>query len=258
MIQPAPATDVLAEARRLHGRAEAAGITARLLGGAAVALSAGGPLPAVLQRPYKDLDYVVRRADAPGWRELLETSGYTADTQFNVLHGAQRMLHYDPVNGRQLDTFVSTFAMCHALELEDRLPAGSATLAPADILLTKLQIFEVNDKDLTDSIALLLSHPVTADGAPATADGPAGIAADRLAEVTRTDWGWHTTLTDNLAKVAQRLPTAGLSRIQAGLVAQRMEQITEALASAPKSLRWRARAKIGRRVPWYDLPEEVE
>ena len=76
--------------------------------------------------------------------------------------------------------------------------------------------------------------------------------------MTRTDWGWHTTLTDNLAKVAQRLPTVGLTRTQAGLVAQRIEQITETLARAPKSLKWRARARIGRRVPWYDLPEEVE
>lgn len=28
--------------------------------------------------------------------------------------------------------------------------------------------------------------------------------------------------------------------------------------SAPKSLKWRARAKIGRRIPWYELPEDVE
>jgi hypothetical protein len=44
---------------------------------------------------------------------------------------------------------------------------------------------------------------------------------------------------------------------QAGLVARRVGQITEALAGAPKTLKWRGRAKIGRRVPWYDLPEEV-
>ena len=109
---------------------------------------------------------MVRRADAARWRGLLDGHGYTADTQFNTLHGAQRLLHYDPAHQRQLDTFVSSFAMCHALDLEDRLPAGSATLAPADLLLTKLQIYEVNDKDLIDAIALLLSHPVGADGQP--------------------------------------------------------------------------------------------
>jgi hypothetical protein len=250
MPQPAPAPDLLAEARRLHSLAEAAGITARLLGGAAVAISAPAPLPPALQRPYKDLDYVVRRADAARWRDLLDTNGYTADTQFNTLHGAQRLLHYDLVNERQIDTFVSSFAMCHSLDLEDRLPDGAATLAPADILLTKLQIYEVNDKDLIDSIALLLSHPVTASGGP-------GIDTGRLAKITGSDWGWHTTLTDNLAKVTQRLPTTGLTSEQSDAVAQRIEEITSALATAPKSLKWRARAKVGRRVPWYDLPEEV-
>ena len=250
MTQPTPTPDLLAEARRLHTLAEATGVTARLLGGAAVAISAPAPLPPALQRPYKDLDYVVRRADAARWRDLLDASGYAADTQFNTLHGAQRLLHYDLVNERQIDTFVSSFAMCHSLDLEDRLPDGAVTLAPADILLTKLQIYEVNDKDLIDSIALLLSHPISARGGP-------GIDTSRLAKVTGSDWGWHTTLTDNLAKVTGRLPTAGLTREQNDVVAQRIEQISGVLAAAPKSLKWRARAKVGRRVPWYDLPEEV-
>lgn len=250
MAQPVPAADLLAEARRLHTHAEAAGITVRLLGGAAVAISAPVPLPPALQRPYKDLDFVVRRSDAARWRDLLGAVGYAADAQFNTLHGAQRLLHYDLVNERQIDTFVSSFAMCHSLDLEDRLPAGSATLAPADILLTKLQIFEVNDKDLIDTIALLLSHPVITSGS-------SGIDTSRLAKVTGSDWGWHTTLTDNLAKVSQRLPTAGLSSEQSQLVAERIEQISSTLATAPKTLKWRARARVGRRVPWYDLPEEV-
>lgn len=246
-----PAADPLAEARRLNELARSGGVTARLLGGAAVALSTDQPMPAPLQRPYKDLDYVIPRAHSRRWRDLVESSGYQADVQFNALHGSQRLLHYDTANGRHLDTFVSSFAMCHSLDLTGRLPADSATLAPADILLTKLQIFEVNDKDLTDTIALLLFHPVSRDGA-------AGIDAGRLAKVVGGDWGWHTTISDNLAKVAQRLPTAGLEASATELVAGRVKQVQEILASAPKSLKWRARARVGRRLPWYELPEEVD
>jgi hypothetical protein len=260
MSQPTPAAEIIAEARRLHSQAEAAGITVRLLGGAAVALSAPAPLPVPLQRPYQDLDYVVRRADAARWRDLLEANGYAADAAFNALHGAQRLLHFDLAHERQLDTFVASFAMCHSLDLTDRLPAGSMTLAPADLLLTKLQIFEVNDKDLTDSIALLLSHPVLSHPVlshPGAGGGP-GIDASRLAKIAGADWGWHTTLSDNLAKVAGRLPSAGLGDADRQTVATRLAQIRETLATAPKSLKWRARAKVGRRVPWYDLPEEVD
>ena len=65
---------------------------------------------------------MVRRTDGPRWRELLEAHGYSADAQFNALHSAQRLLHFDPGERRQLDAFVSAFAMCHELDLEDRLP----------------------------------------------------------------------------------------------------------------------------------------
>jgi Uncharacterised nucleotidyltransferase len=245
-----PSAEPIAEARRLHASAEEKGIVARLLGGAGVALSTDQPLPAVLQRPYKDLDYVVRRPDARRWREFLESNGYAPDAQFNALHGAQRLLHFDTANHRQVDTFVSTFAMCHTIDLADRLPPGSPTLAPEDLLLTKLQIFEVNDKDLIDSIALLLSHPVTSGREP-------GINGDRLAKVVGNDWGWYTTVTDNLARVAERLETVGLGEPDIRTVSSRLTQVSEVMTGAPKSLRWRARARIGRRLPWYELPEEV-
>jgi hypothetical protein len=205
----------------------------------------------VLRRPYKDLDYVVRRSDARRWRDFLEANGYAADQQFNTLHGSQRLLHHDALNGRQVDTFVSTFAMCQTIDLEDHLPIDSLTLAPEDILLTKLQIFEVNDKDLIDSIALLLTHPLVSGHEP-------GLNRERLARIIGTDWGWFTSVSDNLASVAARLPTIGLDEVSERTVSERLAELEDVLAAAPKSLKWRARARIGRRVPWYDLPEEVD
>ncbi len=251
MTRPVPAEDTIAEARRLNAGAKSRGIVGRLLGGAAVVLSTDRPLPAVLQRAYKDIDYVVRRSDARRWRDFLEANGYDADVQFNALHGSHRLLHFDTVNNRQLDTFISVFAMCHTIDLEDRLPADSPTLAPEDILLTKLQIFEVNDKDLFDSIALLLSHPVVSGGKP-------GINRERLAKVVGADWGWYTTVSDNLAKVAARLETIELDHATVLAIEERLAAVHETMSTAPKSLKWRARARIGRRVPWYDLPEEVD
>jgi Uncharacterised nucleotidyltransferase len=249
--KPLPAEDPIAEARRLNAAAKSRGIVARLLGGAAVVLSADKPLPAALRRACKDLDYVVRRSDARRWRDLLEANGYDADVQFNSLHGSQRLLHFDTVNNRQLDTFVSVFAMCHTIDLEDRLPADSPTLAPEDILLTKLQIFEVNDKDLIDTIALLLSHPVVSGNKP-------GINRERLTKIVGTDWGWYTTVSDNLAKAAVRLQSIDLDHAAVLTVEQRLADLRDTIAAAPKSLRWRARARVGRRIPWYDLPEEVD
>jgi len=154
-----------------HAAAQDQGITARLFGGVAVVLGTVTPLPDVLQRTYEDLDYVVRRADARRWRDFLDADGYQSDVQFNTLHGSQRLLHYDTLHNRQVDTFVSTFAMCHAIDLEDHLPTDSLTLAPEDILLTKRQIFEVNDKTsstLSPCSSVTLSRPVMSPASIAT------------------------------------------------------------------------------------------
>ena len=141
--------------------------------------------------------------------------------------------------------------MCHTIDLEDRMPDESPTLAPEDILLTKLQIFEINDKDLIDTIALLLSHPIATGSEP-------GINRERLTKVVGADWGWFTTVSDNLAKVSARLQTVGLDDADKQTVSQRLAQLHDVMAAAPKTLKWKARARIGRRLPWYDLPEEVD
>jgi hypothetical protein len=40
-------------------------------------------------------------------------------------------------------------------------------------------------------------------------------------------------------------------------VQARIEVLRSAIDEAPKSRRWRMRSRLGRRMPWYDLPEEV-
>jgi hypothetical protein len=40
-------------------------------------------------------------------------------------------------------------------------------------------------------------------------------------------------------------------------VAQRLAELLGALEQAPKSRGWRRRAKLGRRVRWYEVPDEV-
>jgi hypothetical protein len=36
-----------------------------------------------------------------------------------------------------------------------------------------------------------------------------------------------------------------------------VEALQEAIEAAPKSTRWKLRARVGERVPWYEQPEEV-
>lgn len=243
--------DTLDEGRRLVEALDARGVRARLLGGAGVALHGHGSLPSILRRTYGDLDFVLRRHDNTEFRLVLEAAGYQPNQRFNAVHGHRRLLYYDAAHDRQVDAFVGDFAMCHALDLDARLPAGGQSIAPADLLLTKLQVVEVNDKDLLDVLALLVDHPVGDEGDET-------IERARVAGVLGHDWGWYTTVTDNLARLADRLD--GLPELAGELrdhVRSSIEELADLARSAPKSLRWRTRARVGRRVAWYELPEEV-
>ena len=76
------------------------------------------------------------------------------------MHGARRLLFYDEPNRRQVDVFVGTFEMCHTLPVADRLDVEPLTLPAADLLMTKLQIVRLNEKDRNDAYALLLALEV--------------------------------------------------------------------------------------------------
>jgi putative nucleotidyltransferase-like protein len=251
VVERAIQDDTLDEGRRLVAALEAEGLRARLLGGAGVALHGHGPLPPALGRTYGDLDFVVRRRDSAGFRHVLEASGYQPNQRFNAVHGHRRLLYYDDPRDRQIDAFIGDFAMCHALDLDARLPGTGESIAPADLLLTKLQVVEINDKDLLDVVALLIDHPVADRGDEAIERGRVGAVLGR-------DWGWHTTVTDNLVHLAERLErVADLDGVVRDRVRGSIDELGAIARTAPKSLRWRTRARVGRRVPWYELPEEV-
>jgi hypothetical protein len=246
-----PLADVVAEGRRLIDSAPSARL--RLLGGVGVALHDHRPVPAALERGYGDLDVVVPPKSARATTAALTAAGYEPNERFNALHGAQRMLFYDTENKRQVDVFVGTFSMCHRLDLSGRLDEHDYSLDAADLLLTKLQIHEINRKDLVDAVRLLLTH----ENADIAGGGePDVMSLERLRSVTSSDWGWFTTVTDNLQLVRS---AAGdlLDRVESAIVEARADAIDESLRSAPKSMRWKARSVVGRKTPWYELPEEV-
>lgn len=250
-----PLPDIEAEGRRVVSIAADSGLLVRLLGGVGVALHDHRPVPPALERGYGDLDLVVPAKTTKRTSEVLSSAGYLGNERFNALHGAQRMLFYDTANKRQVDVFVGVFAMCHRLELSDRLRQHPQALDAADLMLTKLQIHEINRKDLVDAVRLVLTHDVVDIGSP-TSGGTDAMALDRLRAVTSGDWGWYTTVTDNLARV-RTAASELLDPPEAEVVVSRVGEIEGSLLSAPKSMRWKARSVVGRKAPWYELPEEV-
>jgi hypothetical protein len=239
----APLADLVAEARRILDHA--AEIPLRLLGGAAVELSA--PNGVLLPRPYNDIDFVAGAGRGPEVVSAFTELGYAGDQRFNALNGHRRLLFYDEANGRRVDVFVAKFQMCHELPLEKRLTLRPHTIPLADLLLTKLQIFALNEKDQRDIVNLLHAHPLGEDA----------IDADHVAQLLAADWGLWRTATMNVERVRGALARYELAPEQEAVVRTRLDDLRSRVDAAPKSTKWKVRARVGERVKWYDEPEEV-
>jgi hypothetical protein len=242
---------LVTEARRISDEAGSRGIEVRLLGGIAIWLRSEDGVRAQLGREYADIDLVTLRKHSKPLRELLESIGYEPNKMFNALQSDR--LYYNAADGsHHLDIFVDKFAMSHKLDLADRLRTEPLVLPAAELLLTKLQIAELNDKDARDTAMLLLDHEL------ADRDGPGLLNASYVAEVCAEDWGLYTTITDNLGKIQELLESILPDPQQRQIVGERVADLLARLEAAPKSRGWRRRAKIGRRMRWYEVPDEAK
>jgi len=241
---------MVAEGRGIVAAAAARSIPVRLVGGVAIWLRGSASSRAALGRSYPDVDLVAHKRQSRALRSVLEEEGFQPERVFNATHGARRLLYHSSV-GWQVDIFLDTFEMSHTLDLGTRLDAEAETLAAAELLLTKVQIAEINAKDLSDVAMLLWDHE------PGDADGPGRLNLAPVAARCAADWGLYTTVTDNLTACADLLGDLVASAADRERIARRIATVTEAVAVAPKSLSWQLRARVGRRMRWYQLPEEV-
>jgi hypothetical protein len=233
-------------------QAESAGITLRLLGGIAVAIRCPSASHRALKRAYADIDFIAGKGgDLARLDGFAERIGYLPEKRFNSLHGRRRRLYFTADRSRQIDVFVSNFEMCHQLPLEERLHVDTPTIPLAELFLSKAQIVELNRKDLLDLFALLADHEVAARDDDA-------INGSRIGELCARDWGLWRTVTGTLEKLKAALAAHDPETEAADVIATRIDQVSDALEQASKSLKWKTRARVGDRVQWYELPEDVQ
>jgi hypothetical protein len=158
MSDHAPLADIVLEADRLLEAAVAADVPVRLVGGLAVRMHAGGE--PVIARAYKDIDLVTLKGRGKRVSEFMTEMGYQADRPFNATNGHRRLLYYDPPHGRQVDVFVGSFEMCHSIPITERIELHPSAVPLAELLLTKMQIVELNAKDQADILTILYHHDV--------------------------------------------------------------------------------------------------
>lgn len=231
---------LLAEALRLIERCREMGVEARLIGGLAILHHDDQLRERGGSRAINDIDLMVPTGAHRLTSLLLIQAGYTPEERFNALNGHRRMVFHG--SEWDLDVLVGIFEMCHRMDMSSRFALDYPTLPPSDLLLTKLQIVKLNAKDAGDTIDLLQGHGL--------GEGPGDhIDLARLRALVRDDWGLWRTITGTIDTIIGMDPPTH--------VTERLRVLLAALDDAPKSARWKLRARVGDRVQWYVLPDEV-
>ena len=243
--------DVVEEARRVAGISEERGVPLRLLGGVAINVRAREGLRPCFRREYADMDFIVPKGRSSETQKFFGSLGYAPQTRFNALYGSERLLFFDEDHDRQVDVLVGKFRMSHEIPIGKRLELEPMTIPLAELLLTKLQIIELNEKDVRDALALLHDHPVE------EADGDS-VNAAHVAKLCAADWGLWRTFTANLEALGGHVGRYEIDEAGKGRISGGIERLQARIEEEPKPFSWRMRAKIGDRKRWYELPEEVE
>ena len=236
---------------RLIAAAGEQSILLRALGGLAVKAHQKAEHP-TFTRDFGDLDLVVEGKRRREFQEFMEQAGYSPHKKFNLLNGDQRQIYFHNDSEMKVDVFIGTFVMCHKIPLDDRLHLHPVTIPPAELLLTKAQIADLNRKDALD-IASLLLYVETGSG------DDNRINLRRLEQLCGADWGLYKTTSINLGRVEETVGGGDveLAESERSQIKKRISEILHVFESMPKSVQWKMRDKVGTRVRWYEEVEEV-
>jgi len=259
---PASWTQLHHEAVEIVTGAERDGVTLRVVGSTGIRLhcTAAADAMQACGRVAKDIDLIVPAKQRKGMRRFLEARGYIIDRDLLIAMEGRRYSFTNPATDIDLDVFVEQLEFNHTVDVRKRPGRHNLTVALEDLLLAKLQIVNLTPTDLVDLTVLLTSHPVTTSDA-----GEEAIDAAYVAKCLAADWGFHHTAVRNLVRLRTALDEGDGPDVDADgpdkpaeTVRERVGILEKAIETAPKSMAWRVRGRLGERVQWWEDVDERE
>jgi len=240
----------LEEARRLTDEAHKQGLILRVMG--PIALHYYFPdyvelysrMERLAERVFTDIDYASYGKQRGKLVPFFENQGYELEKRAAMISGGTRLIFFSD-NIPMIDVFFDKLDYNHPIDYRGRLEHHPHCVALADLMLQKLQIVQINDKDLKDAMLLLLAAPL------GETDGNS-INVKYISKLFAEDWGFYYTATANLKKIKDAMAgVKALTDDQRAVIAGKVDQFLDLIERAPKSGKWKSRAKTGTNKPWY-------
>ncbi len=239
----------VAEGLSIVEDAQEQGLKLRILGSLAYRIHCPANLQMfdAMERALTDIDFSADRRQSREIKKFLVQRGYEEDRRLTASTEGKRYYFEDPNNGLGVDVFYNELFFCHKIPLRDRLDLDSPTITTCDLLLEKMQIVELNLKDVKDTLVLMLEHPVVEKPT-----SPEEIDGGYIADLLSGDWGFYYTVNMNLDRVERFIPDFDVvSAEQGDLILSRINDLRKLIEDAPKSRKWKMRAKVGTKKQWY-------
>jgi len=242
------------ELKRILKASSDSGIIMRVIGSLAFQMHCQkfGYLQAAMGRAYTDIDFAAYHKQTKEIQILMSGLGYKENREVFIVSEGDRAIFEKAEIGIHLDVFYEKLAFSHVIYWNNRLEVDNPSIPLAELLLEKMQIVQINEKDIIDTIMLLLEHPLgDKDNETINIKYVAGLCSN--------DWGLWRTTTMNLDKVHKL--AHGYTQLTVEDKEKIDSQVNKALTEIeqePKSLAWRLRARVGDRVKWYRDVDEVE
>lgn len=245
---------MISEGKRIIAGAEERNLHLRLLG--AIAFQIQCPkynyLSRKLNRILTDLDFAGYSREGNKVAEMMREFGYTDEPTVTALFGHRRMIWDNKSTGHHVDIFFDRLEMNHDIPFEKRLNFEGLTIPLADMLLEKMQIVHINEKDIIDTMMILREHAI------GDSNSTSAIDASYITKLLSGDWGFYYTLTTNLEKVKSGLIRfSELTEEDRADISSKINDLHSRIEKEPKALSWKLRAKVGPKSKWYKDVEEV-
>lgn len=201
---------------------------------------------------FTDVDFIAYSRQRRQIIDLMRGLNFDENRMINTLFGHKRMIFFR--DGVKVDVFFDKLEFSHDVVFgsgpgKGRLELDYPTISLTDLLLEKLQIHQINKKDIIDVMAILMTHEVD------DASGREIIDAGYIGRVLSDDWGFWYDAMENLRKVehfVNKFMSDGLiTADESERILHNIEKLKNSIESAEKTKNWVKRAKIGTSKPWY-------
>ncbi len=244
------------EAKVLVDEAAKKGLLLRIMGGMAIYMHSTEyealwrSLARLGTKVFTDIDFVAYGKQRNELYEFAQSRGYKTDPRFLYQFGKTRHIFF---GGRvpMVEIFYDQLEMNHTVPYKGRLEVDFPTTPLAELMMQKLQVVKINEKDIKDLIVLIRAHEVGQDDKEKI-----NLAVFDFVDMFN-DWGWYYTATMNLNKVkkfAYEYPQ--LSQQDKQIVGERVDRMLSHVDTKPKSFKWKMRAKMGTKTMWYNPVED--